>query len=134
MKTYPVKLLHFDSDTEFSAVICADEAETSDIIRLKITIQAQKFTSENQQYLDAYQQLRDKLSEAGYGLKCNGSLINANQSAMMAYVPKIYLIQMGRQARLKDIVSLWDYCETDTFPTTEEQKAFTAAWQDSLKK
>jgi hypothetical protein len=42
----------------------------------------------------------------GYGLKCNGSRINAIQSDMMGYSDKVYLVEIGKQAMMKDVVRI----------------------------
>ena len=59
-------------------------------------------------YLAAYQKFRDKLLELGYGLKCNGSKINAIQSEMMSQCEKIYLVEMGQKSSFDQMVCMWD--------------------------
>lgn len=132
MEKYEVALLNLTENSEVNTVVYADEAETTDNIILKIMINGSELTSKSDQYLTAYQILREKLLKIGFELKCNGSLINANQSAMMSYTPKVYLVRIGEQAAMKDIVSIWDYCDTDDFPTTEQQKLFVQDWFASL--
>jgi len=73
------------------------------------------------------------LLKLGLGLKCNGSCINAVQSAMMSYSSKIYLVEIGKQASLKSIVDIWGYCDINIFPDTEKQKEFTEAWLESIE-
>ena len=80
-----------------------------------------------------FQELRDKLLELGYGLKCNGARINAIQSNMMGACEKIYLAEMEKPALNKDIVSILDYAEINEFPNTEEQQAFTNRWLNSIQ-
>ena len=82
-------------------------------------------------YLE-YRELLDE-NPFGFGLKCNGSLINANQSAMMTYTPKVYLVEMSKQALTKNIVSVWDYCDINVFPDTKEQNQYIEKWFESLK-
>lgn len=131
MEKYNVVLLKMDSDIEVNSVIYAHEDETD--ITLKTVIDDKDIISGSVQYLEAYQKIRDELLKNGYGLKCKGSLINAVQSAMMAYTSKIYLVHKGRQALQKDIVNIWDYCNIKHFPTTVEQKKFTEEWYISLR-
>lgn len=131
MEKYNVVLLKTDSGTEINSVIYADEDET-DVI-LKISIDDKEIISASEQYLEAYRKIRDELLKDGYVLKCKGSLINAVQSAMMAYTSKIYLVQKGRQALQKDVVNMWEYCNINHFPTTAEQKRFTEEWYSSLR-
>lgn len=132
MEQYEVTLLNFADNSETNVIVYADEAETTDNIFLKTTIDSKELISESEQYLSAYQMLRDQLLQNGFGLKCNGSLINANQSAMMSYTPKIYLVCIGKQATMKDVVNIWGYCDTNDFPTTEQQNLFIQDWFASL--
>ena len=66
--------------------------------------------------------------DLGYGLKCNGSRINAIQLNMMASYEKIYLVEMRKPTLRKDIVSIWDYAEINEFPNTKEQRTFADRW------
>ena len=133
MEKYNVVLLKIEEKTEINSVVYADEGETSNNIILKIIFEDINITAESECYLTAYQKLRDKLLENGFGLKCNGSCINAHQSAMMSYVPEIYLVKIGKQALMKDIVSIWGYCDIDSFPDTKEQNQYIEKWFCSLK-
>ena len=65
---------------------------------------------------------------AGYGIKCNGSRINAAQTEMMGATDKVYLVEKGKQALMKDIVHIWDYADIDIFPNTEQQNIFFEQW------
>ena len=133
MEKYEVTLYDISNRTEFGAVVYADEAETSDDIVLKAEFGEMIVTVKSGSYLSAYQKLRDKLLEKGFGLKCKGSLINANQSAMMSYVPKIYLVELGKQAMKKDIVGIWEYSDISKFPDTKGQDSFNEQWFSSLR-
>ena len=133
MEKYDIKLYDFYRDSEIEAEVFADECESSDDIVLKITLRGIAVTASADGYLSAYQELRDKLLTNGFGLKCNGSLINANQSAMMSYTPEVYLIEIGKQALLKDLVNIWGYFDIKTFPDTKEQTEYTEKWYASLR-
>ena len=54
--------------------------------------------------------------------------INAVQSNLMSACEKIYLVEIGKQAQLKDVVFIWDYAEIHEFPNTKEQQKFTEQW------
>ncbi|MBQ9993684.1 MAG: hypothetical protein IJP17_03125, partial [Clostridia bacterium] len=84
----------------------------------------------NCDYLPAYQQFRDTLLEAGYGIKCNGSRINAVQSGMMGVSDKIYLVEIGKKASMKDIAHIWDFADISVFPDTKQQLDFFNQWLD----
>ena len=133
MEKYDIKLYDLTHAFETQGVVLADEGESSDDIILKITVENTDITAKSEDYFSAYQELRDKLLKNGFGLKCNGSLINAVQSAMMSYTPKVYLVELGKQALLKNIVSIWGYCNITRFPDTKEQNQFVEKWRISLR-
>ena len=91
------------------------------------------FSASGEYYFETFQLLRDYLLEFGYGIKCNGSRLNAIQSGMIGYSEKIYLVEFGRQALNKDIFGIWDYADIKDFPTTNEQKVFANKWYKSLE-
>lgn len=130
MKKYIVIIIEFNSKTETELEIIADE--DSDDIILKTIINNREVLVSDYNYLPAYQKLRDCLLSIGYGIKCNGSRYNAVQSGMMGSNAKIYLVELGRQALLRDIVDIYDYADLNEFPNTQEQKAFLQKWIDSI--
>ena len=132
MEKYDVTLYDLKRAVETSAVVYV-ENDISDEIIMKITVKNSVVSSKSNGYFQAYQELRDKLLKKGFGLKCSGSLINANQSAMMSYTSKIYLVKLGKQALKNDIADIWSYCDMDSFPDTKEQNKYTEKWFQSLK-
>lgn len=106
MEIHKVVLIELNEKTELIIRVEVDEAEISENIYINAKIKEQEFTSLNYNYLSAYQEFRDKLLEIGYGIKCNGSRINAVQSGMMGATDKIYLVEVGKQAMMKDIVQI----------------------------
>lgn len=107
--------------------------EDSDEIEISTVVDGIDFFSSDESYLAAYQKLRDKLLELGYGLLCNGSRINAIQSGMMSQCEKIYLVEMGKKALLNQVVCIWDYADIDVFPDTKEQLEFAEKWYECKK-
>lgn len=132
MQKYTVTIIEMTTKEEMKIVIHADEGETSDNIKLSTTINGEDITASHYSYFPAYQSLRDSLLQKGYGLKCNGSRINAVQSGMMGANSNIYLAENGKQALKKDVVSLYDYADIDEFPDTLEQMQFFRMWMKSL--
>ena len=133
MEKYDIRLYDLNKASEKDGIVYVEEDKSSDGFILKITVENKVITARAEDYLSAYQELRDKLLKKGFGLKCSGSLINAHQSAMMSYVPQIYLVEMGKQALAKNIVSIWSYCDIKTFPDTDEQHKYIEKWFESLK-
>lgn len=120
--------MELNTRIELNIQVEVDEAENSENIVITVKINKKEITSANYYYLLAYQEFRDKLLEAGYGIQCNGSWLNAVQSGMMEATDKIYLVEMGRQALMKDIVHIWDYADIDIFPDTKQQNEFFQQW------
>lgn len=104
-----------------------------DAIKISTQINGNVISSLGEYYFETYQSFRDKLLDLGYGLKCNGSRINAVQSGMMGYCEKIYLVEMGKQAAGKHIANIWDYANIDEFPNSKEQLEYSEQWYLSLK-
>lgn len=128
METYEVTFIDLNTQMEMQVLVEADEAETTENIVLKAKLTEQEVVSSNYNYFSAYQEFRDKLLDAGLGIKCNGSRLNAVQSGMMGARDKVYLVEMGKKASMKDVVSLWDYAEITDFPNTNQQLAFFEQW------
>lgn len=132
MEEYIVRMVELKTGQEFDSIIDADEAETTEEIVLETLLGDRKVSASDENYLPAFQKLRDQLLAAGYGIKCNGSRINAVQSGMMGASNKVYLVELGKQARMKDIVDLYDYADIGEFPDTLEQTAFFEKWTKSF--
>ena len=128
MQMYEIVLMQLNTGTELTIYVKVDEAEISENIFISAKIKEQEITSSNSNYLSAYQEFRDKLLEAGYGVKCNGSRLNIVQSAMMGATDRVYIVEMGKQALMKDMVDIWDYADINTFVDTKQQKNFFEGW------
>ncbi|MCR4648938.1 MAG: hypothetical protein K5776_07665 [Lachnospiraceae bacterium] len=123
-----VDLAYFDKTKNI--IVYVSEADDGDFI-IETNIDGIAIKSVGYAYFEVFQDFRDKLLDLGYGLKCNGSRINAIQSAMMSSCEKIYLAEMGKQALNKDVVLIWDYAEINEFPNTDGQRAFANRWFNS---
>ncbi len=128
MEIYEVVVIDLITKGLTNLTVEVDEGETTEDIVIKAVVSGREVVASNYNYLPAYQEFRDKLLQLGLGIKCNGSKINAVQSGMMGANDKIYLVEMDKQARMKDIVQIWDYAEIDTFPDTKQQNVFFEKW------
>ena len=132
MEKYEITVMDLNTQKEQILTVEVDEAEESEYIVIKSVFLGQEISVSDYNYLPAYQAFRDKLLQLGYGIKCNGSLINAVQSGMMGATDKVYLVELGRQALMKDIAHIWDYADITEFPDTKQQKIFFEQWTKSL--
>ena len=124
-----VDLGYYDSEK----TVLIEVNEDLDEIEISTVVDGIDFFSSDESYLAAYQKLRDKLLELGYGLQCNGSRNNAIQSGMMSQCEKIYLVEMGKKALLNQVVCIWDYADIDVFLDTKEQLEFAEKWYECKK-
>lgn len=131
MEKYEIIVISLNMQEEQTLPIEVAEAEETEYIAIKTIFSGQEISASEYNYLAAYQEFRNKLLQLGYGIKCNGSRINAVQSGMMGTTDKIYLVELGRQARMKDMVSIWGYADIKEFPNTEQQKVFFEQWTKS---
>ena len=61
MEIYEIVLLELDTRNERSVEVEVDEAELSDNITIRASLNEQEITSANDNYLPAYQEFRDKI-------------------------------------------------------------------------
>ncbi|MBQ1991654.1 MAG: hypothetical protein II233_02640 [Clostridia bacterium] len=132
MEVYEITLIELSTKKEINIPVEVDEAEESENIVIYSKVKYHEVTSISDTYFIAYQEFRDELLALGYGIKCNGSRINAVQSGMMGATDKVYLVEMGKQALKKDIVNIWDYADIDIFANTQQQNSFFDQWINSL--
>ena len=132
MEVYEITLIELSTKKEIHIPVEVDEAEESENIVIYSKVKYHEVTSISDTYFIAYQEFRDELLALGYGIKCNGSRINAIQSGMMGATDKVFLVEMGKQALKKDIVNIWDYADIDIFANTQQQNSFFDQWINSL--
>ena len=106
--------------------------EKTDDIILCVSIGGTVFSANSHSYFVAFQKIRDKLLQQGYGLKCIGARIDVVQSAMASATNKVYITALGNQALKKDLKCLFDYADISEFPNTKEQNEYLEKWIESL--
>jgi hypothetical protein len=132
MEKYSVIAISLTSQSEIRLTIEADEAETTADIILSLCFDGDIISATNEGYFQAFQEIRDKLLNKGYGLKCVGSMLNTVQSPMASATDKVYKVTLGIQAKQKDLVSLYEYVDIKEFPNTDQQNRFAKTWFHSL--
>lgn len=128
MEKYEITIIALNTKIETQISVEVDEIEETENVVISALVFGKKINVVEYNYLPAYQNFRDELLQLGFGIKCNGSRINAVQSGMMGTTDKVYLVELGKQAKMKDIVHIWDYADIDVFPDTKQQLAFFEQW------
>ena len=119
-ETYQVKVtdLGYYENRKQTNILVNDHG---DHFELKTVVDGVEFEAQADDMFSAFQLLRDKLLEAAWGIMCNAARINAVQSGMMTNQDVVYLVELGKQARVEDVHGFWDYCEIEEYVYTEEQ-------------
>lgn len=128
-----IKAVNLDTKICFNLALHIFESENEDVINLKIIYNNQIFESEGEYYFNVFQELRDIMLTKRIGLKCYGSMKNVHPSAMMSTSDLAYILELGKQAKIKDTVCIFDYAEINDFPNTEEQELFYELWFNTPK-
>ncbi|KFX54681.1 hypothetical protein FDB15_16435 [Clostridium botulinum] len=132
MEKYNITVVSLLNKEETNLIIKADEAETSDDILLFVKLDNDEIVGGSEIYFEAFKQLKDKLLDLNYGIKCKGSLPNVVQSRMAANSDKIYVVELGKQALRKNLVSIYEYADIFKFSNSKEQDEFAEQWYSSL--
>lgn len=92
------------------------------------------FSAEN--YFDALIKLREKFEKEGILILCRGANKNVYPSGMqlsMGTGRNAYILTMHKQARLKDVVDIFEASNIDECTSIAEQKQFFDLWIESLE-
>lgn len=130
MEKYYINAINLVSKESILITIIEDENENGNIV-LSTVIDNKEYCSCNESYFESFKELKDKLLRLGYGLQCVGAKLNAVQSQMASASDKVYLVELGKQAR--GILSLYEYSNNEEYPNIEEQNEFFDKWIKSLK-
>jgi hypothetical protein len=111
----------------------APEDEEMVLLELNINGEIHKYKSDN--CYSALQDMRVHLEEQGIRVLCNGAARNVYPSPMqqsMGVGRMAYKNYLGQQARMKDVVDIFDYDEGLDFVVIDEQAKFHDEWLKSL--
>ena len=120
--------------TLYSIDIFADEAEKSEDITLITFIKEHRFEGKDKNYLKAFQILRDKALNCGFGIQCCGSLINVMQPEEFKGTDIIYIIDTHNPADQGQAVSIFDHAIPPRYYLTYKQEQYLVQWNRALKK
>ena len=133
VKTHTVSIVEIGTDNETKIDIRSGEDMSSGATVIRGTHNGQEITAVGDTYFKAFQQFRDKLLEAGYGMKCNGARLNAAPLSKFESGPKVYLLEQGKPAGKDSAVNIWDGADIDEFPDSGKQNRFYNKWDDAQK-
>jgi hypothetical protein len=131
-----MKLLWIDgSFTEELLEIYEEVPDDEDFVMLKMKLSDKVLSFKSENCFDALVQLRKSLEQRNIQIQCNGAALNVYPSTMalsMGVGRLAYKLHLGRQAKMKDLVDIFDYDEELEFVTIDEQLNFYEDWLKSL--
>ena len=133
-----VKLLFCNTDIRIVDLFIYDDIEgDEDSVILEIDINSKKFSGQNNNDFDALKELRKCLEKEKIQIMCNGVGRNVYPSPMQfdfGNTRKAYKKYLGQQARMSDLIDIFDYEDGLEFVSIDEQLKFQSEWSNSISK
>ncbi len=110
-------------------------SEAEDKLGVRIRWLDQELSATEDDAFSALRTVRQKLSEHGLTPRCYGAcrnLVVSGMAAQMAGGRKGYLVRLGQQARMSDLVEIFDAGPDMDLVSVTEQQEFTLTWYRSL--
>lgn len=133
-KKHPVQLVNEAGEIRLGTFIL-DEAEDGDQCRLVIQLPDGEIAAEAWNYFDAMCQIRLALEIQGWRPVCFGSSQNVYPSNMckdMGRGLKAYKMELGRRAKLADLVSIFGTAPDVKPGSVYDQRQFFERWLQNL--
>lgn len=112
-----------------------ESPSNSDNVMVEVLLEGKITRYENENYFDALLDFRKDMEEQNTQIMCNGSARTVYPSGMclsMGSGIKAYRLEIGKQAKLADLVNIFDCDDNLEFVTINEQKNFFEEWIKSL--
>jgi hypothetical protein len=131
-----INLVSAFSETKTANLRIEENIESDeDSIILEIEINQNKFCGKGDNYFDALVQLRRCLERENIQIMCNGAGKNVYPSPMqfsMGNTRKAYKTYLGKQAKMADLVDIFDCEDGMVFVSIDEQMKYNTQWISSF--
>ena len=128
IKTHKVTIVELGTGNETQIDVQSGEDMSTGAFIIWGSINDQEIKSAQDKYFAAFQQFRDKLLEAGYGIKCNGARLNAAPLSKFENGPKVYILESGNNP--ESAVNIWNKADINDFPDSRQQNRYINKWTD----
>ena len=128
IKTHKVTIVELGTGNETQIDVQSGEDMSTGAFIIWGSLNDQEIKSAQDKYFAAFQQFRDKLLEAGYGIKCNGARLNAAPLSKFENGPKVYILESGNNP--ESAVNIWDKADINDFPDSRQQNRYINKWTD----
>jgi len=131
-----VKLLVNDVDIVSTQLELFEEIpDEQDIVAIELKIDGRNISSKSENFFDALLNLRKELEKRSIQILCNGAAENIYPSPMqlsMGTGRAAYKQNLGQQARMSDVVDIFEYDGRLNFVSIEAQLKFHNEWLKSI--
>lgn len=113
------------------------DEQLDDNVKLVLKNKEQTIAFSADNYFDALEKLRRYLEDRNEKILCKGSNENVYPSAMQLNAGSgrnAYLLALGKQAKLADVVDIFEESDFDSCASCDKQKEFFERWTESLNK
>lgn len=128
MEVYNVTAVNLFTDESLPVTFSVWDDEEVDASCLKVESSFCSLTASGEHLFEVFKILRDQLLQDGWGLLCYGAAVNAHASPMMSACDKVYMLTPFYQAKMEDVVCLFDFYDVRSFVDSKAQEAFYNVW------
>ena len=130
IRTYEVTIVNLSTNNAAEMAVQSGEDMSTGQFVIWCNLDNQEIVSAHDEYFTAFQQFRDKLLEAGYGIKCNGARLNAAPLSKFENGPQVYILESDSSALPESSVDIWAKADIEDFPDSVRQNRFKNKWYD----
>lgn len=130
IKTHKVTIVELATGNETRLDVQSGENMSDGTYVIWCSLNDQEMTSTEDKYFKSFQQFRDKLLEAGYGIKCNGARLNVAPLSKFETGPQVYILESGKKNNPDITVNIWDKADINDFPDSRQQNRYINKWTD----
>lgn len=116
--------------------VILDEYSNGDKVSIELTLEKTRYIGTADNYFIALKELRIQMERADAQIICNGAAKNVYPSPMMMSMGngrKAYVIYHGVQARMTDVVDIFDTDFSQQACSVREQEQYYTEWLTSLR-
>lgn len=113
------------------------EFDENDGVKIEVEYGSKNYVQTASDFFEALQLLRLELELDGMQIICNGATENVYPSPMIASMGegrKAYRLFLGKQAKMEDIVDIFEYDGNAICVSVERQREFYVRWLKSIER
>lgn len=130
IRTHQVTIVELATKNESQIEVQSGEDLSTGAFLIWGSLNGQEIKTTRDKYFVAFQDFRDKLLEAGYGMKCNGARLDVAPMSRFETGSKVYVLESEKKKQPENTVDIWDKADINDFPDSRQQNRFKNKWYD----